>query len=288
MKPRFTTGELARLNGISKQTLIFYDRAGVFSPSEKDPHNGYRYYGADQLELLDHILILKDMGLSLKEIRAFLSLPGPSDALDVLRRQREALAARQRRLSAALTRLDVKIGELEKRSTETPGEVRFETLPEGWVAAQPVAPPGGTLETDIALKTLLRLAHERQLPYLYQMGTRVSRAAMAAERFTEVCEVFFPLHKAVRTRLCRPRPAGLYARCLHAGPYSQTGDTYHRMLSAIEQRGLHPLDASYETCVLDSMTARSASEYLTRIDIPVGGPDPCPDENHPTGGDTHG
>ena len=70
MKPRFTTGELARLNGISKQTLIFYDRAGVFSPNEKDPRNGYRYYGADQLEVLDPSLILKDMGLSLQEIRA--------------------------------------------------------------------------------------------------------------------------------------------------------------------------------------------------------------------------
>lgn len=275
MKPRFTTGELARLNGISKQTLIFYDRAGVFSPNEKDPRNGYRYYGADQLEVLDHILILKDMGLSLQEIRAFLSLSGPSDALAALRRQREALTARQRRLSAALTRLNVKISELEQ--LETPGEVRFETLPEGWIAAQTVAPPGGTLEADIALKSLLRLAHNRQLPYLYQMGTRVSREAMAQERFTEVCEVFFPLHRAVRTRLCRPRSAGLYVRCLHAGPYSQTGDTYRLMLRAMAQRGLSPLDASYETCVLDSMTARSDSDYLTRIDIPVGGPVARPD-----------
>ena len=275
MKPRFTTGELARLNGISKQTLIFYDRAGVFSPNEKDPRNGYRYYGADQLEVLDHILILKDMGLSLQEIRAFLSLSGPSDALAALRRQREALTARQRRLSAALTRLNVKISELEQ--LETPGEVRFETLPEGWITAQTVAPPGGTLEADIALKSLLRLAHDRQLPYLYQMGTRVSREAMAAEHFTEVCEVFFPLHRAVRTRLCRSRPAGLYARCLHAGPYSQTGDTYRLMLRAMAQRGLSPLDASYETCVLDSMTARSDSDYLTRIDIPVGGPVARPD-----------
>lgn len=173
--------------------------------------------------------------------------------------------------------MNVKIDELEKRSSEAPGEVRFETLPEGWIAAHPVAPPGGTLETDIALKTLLRLAHDRQLPYLYQMGTRVSREAMAAERFTEVCEVFFPLHRAVRARPCRLRPAGLYARCLHSGPYSQTGTTYRRMLHAIAQRGLHPLDASYETCVLDSMTARSDSEYLTRIDIPVGSPAACPD-----------
>mgnify|MGYP001063409286 FL=1 len=109
------------------------------------------------------------------------------------------------------------------------------------------------------------------------MGTRVSREAMAAERFTEVCEVFFPLHRAVRARPCRLRPAGLYARCLHSGPYSQTGATYRRMLHAIAQRGLHPLDASYETCVLDSMTARSDSEYLTRIDIPVGTPAACPD-----------
>lgn len=215
MKPRFTTGELARLNGITKQTLIFYDRAGVFSPNEKDPHNGYRYYGADQLEMLDHILILKDMGLSLQEIRAFLSLPGPSDALGVLRRQREELVARQRRLSAALTRLNVKIDELEKRSLEAPGEVRFETLPEGWIAAHPVAPPGGTLETDIALKTLLRLAHDRQLPYLYQMGTRVSRKAMAAERFTEVCEVFFPLHRG-RPGAPMPSAAGGTVRAMPA------------------------------------------------------------------------
>ena len=109
------------------------------------------------------------------------------------------------------------------------------------------------------------------------MGTRVSREAMAEGRFTEVCEVFFPLHRAVRTRLCRPRPAGLYARCLHAGPYSQTGDTYRLMLRAIAQRTLSPRDASYETCVLDSMTARSDSEYLTRIDIPVGEPQARPD-----------
>ena len=75
MKLRFTTGELARLHGVSKQTLIFYDKAGVFCPREKDPHNGYRYYTEDQLELLDHILMLKDMGMSLQDIRAFLTLP---------------------------------------------------------------------------------------------------------------------------------------------------------------------------------------------------------------------
>lgn len=270
MKPRFTTGELARLNGISKQTLIFYDKAGVFSPAERDAHNGYRYYGADQLEMLDHILILKDMGLSLQEIRGFLALPDTPGAVAALKQQREVLAMRQRRLSAALRRLDAKIGAMEELSAAEPEAVTFERLSQGWLAVQPVAVPGGTLETDIALKTLLHLVHERQLPYLYQMGTRVGLAAMEGGRFTQNFEVFFPLLEFSRARMCRARPAGLYARCLHTGPYSQTASTYRRLLAAIRERGLRPLDGSYETCVLDSMTARSASDYVTRIDIPVG------------------
>lgn len=89
MKLRFTTGELARLHGVSKQTLIFYDKAGVFCPREKDPHNGYRYYTEDQLELLDHILMLKDMGMSLQDIRAFLALPDMGGAVAVLKRQQK-------------------------------------------------------------------------------------------------------------------------------------------------------------------------------------------------------
>ena len=52
---RFTTGEMAQLHGVSKQTLIFYDKAGVFSPALRDESNGYRYYAPEKLEMLDHI-----------------------------------------------------------------------------------------------------------------------------------------------------------------------------------------------------------------------------------------
>ena len=39
----FTTGELAKLFRINKQTLIFYDKEGIFCPSYV-AENGYRYY----------------------------------------------------------------------------------------------------------------------------------------------------------------------------------------------------------------------------------------------------
>ena len=37
-------GQMARLNGLSEQTLRLYDKAGLFSPMYRDAENGYRYY----------------------------------------------------------------------------------------------------------------------------------------------------------------------------------------------------------------------------------------------------
>ena len=35
-------GQMARLNGLSEQTLRLYDKAGLFSPMYRDAENGYR------------------------------------------------------------------------------------------------------------------------------------------------------------------------------------------------------------------------------------------------------
>ena len=91
MATLFTVGEMAKLSNISKQTLIFYDRKGVFSPNYVDPDNGYRYYSADQLELLDNILILKEMGLSLEEIKSFMENRSVELALSLMREQKQKM-----------------------------------------------------------------------------------------------------------------------------------------------------------------------------------------------------
>ena len=44
MENLFSIGEVARYQNISKQTLIFSDKIGLFRPAYVDPHNGYRYY----------------------------------------------------------------------------------------------------------------------------------------------------------------------------------------------------------------------------------------------------
>ena len=62
MEHRFTAGEIAKLSGLSKQTILFYDKKGILKPDYVDPDNGYRYYSADQLDFLDNISMLKVLG----------------------------------------------------------------------------------------------------------------------------------------------------------------------------------------------------------------------------------
>lgn len=63
-----TIGELARRHGLSRSTLLYYDRIGLLRPSLRRP-NGYREYGDAADERLRQICLYRKTGLSLAEIR---------------------------------------------------------------------------------------------------------------------------------------------------------------------------------------------------------------------------
>ena len=55
-KPMLHTGEFAKLCGVNKRTLHYYDEQGIFSPDHVDA-NGYRCYAVRQLYPLSLIHI---------------------------------------------------------------------------------------------------------------------------------------------------------------------------------------------------------------------------------------
>ena len=103
---RFTTGEFAALCGVTKHTLFHYDEIGIFSPAIRG-ENGYRYYAPAQIEVFQVIAVLKELGMPLAEIRAYLDRRSPEHLLDLLEREGTALKekiARLRRLRALIAR----------------------------------------------------------------------------------------------------------------------------------------------------------------------------------------
>lgn len=65
--PVFKIGELARRTGLTVRTLHHYDEIGLLVPARRT-RSGHRLYGFDELERLQRILSLRQLGFSLEEI----------------------------------------------------------------------------------------------------------------------------------------------------------------------------------------------------------------------------
>lgn len=62
-----TVGEVSKILGVNRDTILYYDREGVISSIRED--NNYRYYHKNQIANFKIIMNLKKIGFSLEEIR---------------------------------------------------------------------------------------------------------------------------------------------------------------------------------------------------------------------------
>lgn len=69
----FTVGQVAKRSGVGIETVRFYERQGLLDEPERR-ESGYRQYGDDDVAVLRFIRRAKQLGFTLKEIKALLAL----------------------------------------------------------------------------------------------------------------------------------------------------------------------------------------------------------------------
>lgn len=104
----FSIGKMAELHGISRQTLIYYDKIGLFRPTRVDG-SGARYYDSSQMPFLREICFLKEQNVPLKEIHKNMESRNRDSAMLLLKSQIDEIQAQQEALErtrqALLSRL---------------------------------------------------------------------------------------------------------------------------------------------------------------------------------------
>ena len=123
--------DVARLTGVSIRTLHHYDSIGLLVPSGRTPA-GYRLYVEADLLRLQQILIGRELGLSLEEIRKSLDDPR-FDRKAALLDQRQRLRDRATHTEAMIRAIDAALAALGGRTT---GEMHMADLFEGFNPAQ--------------------------------------------------------------------------------------------------------------------------------------------------------
>lgn len=96
----YTVKELARLTALTPRTLRYYDSIGLLCP-QRGKANDYRLYGPAEVDRLQQILLYRDMGLPLEEIKDLLDAPD-FDRGNALREHLARLQARRREIDALI------------------------------------------------------------------------------------------------------------------------------------------------------------------------------------------
>lgn len=88
MKKYLSISQIAELHDVSRQTLIYYDKIGLFKPTYID-NNGYRYYSPYQIPFLREICFLKSIGIKLEDIKINIKNRDITKAIFLLKSHKE-------------------------------------------------------------------------------------------------------------------------------------------------------------------------------------------------------
>ena len=112
---------------VTVKTLRHYEQLGILLPDSVDDDSGYRYYSVDQMQRLNAIRDLKDIGFSLDEVRDLLLSDERVPSADLLslkisecERQLDLLNERRRRLGELLD---------SRKQLETMNNYNIQALP---------------------------------------------------------------------------------------------------------------------------------------------------------------
>ncbi|MGW6566507.1 MerR family transcriptional regulator [Streptomyces sp. NPDC054975] len=107
----WSIAEVARMSGVTSRTLRHYDEIGLLPPAFIGS-NGHRYYEEADLLRLQQILLMRELDLGLREVRAVLD--SQADRVTVLREHHERLLRERNRLDTLAGTVGRTIAELEE------------------------------------------------------------------------------------------------------------------------------------------------------------------------------
>lgn len=125
---KYTTGELAKLCGVTVRTVQYYDTRGILVPTELS-EGGRRLYSENDLKKMRIICFLRELGLPIQSISQILAEDNTGSVISLLLEQQEQdlkaeIGERQEKLKK-LEALKRELKSVETISVESIGDVAY-------------------------------------------------------------------------------------------------------------------------------------------------------------------
>ena len=270
-KDYFTIGEFGALFDVSKQTLQFYDKNGVFQP-EYRAENGYRYYAFTQIETFEVLLMLRELDVPLKEIREHLKTPTPERFLALLDRQKAELENRMQKLEHTLEYIDYKRKVTEEGIHAPLRKVVFEQLRDEYLITTDYSGEDDARSIQTAVAKHFRFCREIGLTEQKAIG-----AIIPVDSVTEDSYHYSKFYTLVDPNEVAPTAGtepivdsgGSYIAVYDNKGYENICELCHLLLDYAKKNHLWLDDSFYEDVILDDFSVPGYYNYLVKVSIRV-------------------
>ena len=270
-KTKLKIGEFSRLMQVSVKTLRHYEQKGLLLPDEVDEWTGYRYYSIVQMQKLQSIRDLQQLGFTLDEIKELFednshipSIHQLTEKIKETETQLKILIARRNRL------LNWRSARKEMKTME---KFSIQSLPEIIVASHREVIPDfaalGPMCVEKIAPEMQRLGCKCQPPG-YCFTIEHNKEYTPTNIDIEYCEQVEEMGEDSAIIQFKRLPAVPKALCMkHYGPYERFYESFTEAFRYIEEQG-YKVIGLHRTCYIDGIWNQEDPEkWLSFIQIPI-------------------
>lgn len=263
----FTIGRFAKLHDINKKTLMWYDEIGLLKPAAVG-ENGYRYYTYQQSHILEIILMLRELNVSIPDIRRFLDNRSAESLEKLFSDQTESLGKTIRHLEMLQKSLEKKRQDMETLKRLDLSEMSVITKTEEHYFGLVDISDAGTLEEKLDRATIGAKKYHLHRLFDSSCGSMLPVENLYKGDFDGYTMLYMELPQRLRGEAVHIQPMGMYLRAFCKGGGERLAARYREILAYAEARGMSFSGYAYEKGI-NEIVIDSFDDFITQIEIPI-------------------
>ncbi|MBO1719980.1 MerR family transcriptional regulator [Extibacter sp. GGCC_0201] len=258
-----TTGEFARLTGVTKHTLFHYDAIGLLCPEVK-LDNGYRYYTFSQLDIFEIISSLKELNMPLQEIKEYVDGRTPESLLKLFERENLIIEERMQKLRQMQRWMKEKADCIQSGISAPPEEIRVRHEEKRYMVLSGIE-SSDEMGWSIEIGNFLDYCEEHGIRSPYGISFRQNLADIMEGTYDKYRTLYQLLSAKPKKVAYEVRPEGDYVTAYHKGRWQDIGMAYRRLVRYAQDNRIELTEHFYEDYLLDGLTVQREEDYLTKI-----------------------
>lgn len=124
----FKIGEFSKLTQVSVRMLRYYDEIGILKPANVDLFTGYRMYSAEQISVLQRIILLRDTKFSTTEIKDIILDDKSLNIVDELHKKKIQINQEIELEKLRIEKINNAISEIKKQNFKVHCNISFKKV----------------------------------------------------------------------------------------------------------------------------------------------------------------